>query len=189
MQLYTECLKEKDLAKLFEYSLDFVTQGIASFDQINEQITAIVEKDSRPTSPKVLHITRAAQHTFINPQYDLLIGGTGHSLEHELEYLIANEPDAIQIACYCLTNSQIARALILAAQKRHVKIEVIVDKECPQAIGHILDILTRHGIPVYISNDKEHMHNNSRFFTDKRQSGLDLLILQLPGSQPTTKLP
>jgi Phosphatidylserine/phosphatidylglycerophosphate/cardiolipin synthases and related enzymes len=166
-QLYTTFIEKNDITGLFEYSLDFVTHGITSAQEINTLITHIVEKTPASPSPQ-LQVLRPTNYIFTNEHYDLLIGGLGHSLENELEQLIATEKTAIQISCYCLTNPRIARALIWAAQKRQVKVEILVDKSCQQAEAHVLDILAHHAVPVYISHDKERMHNKFALFHSRQ---------------------
>ena len=165
-ELYKKCIEQGNVAMLLEFSIDFVQKEITTQAKIAETIDRITQKSSSAMSPRLQVIDRS-QSTFQTKNYDILLGGHSHLLEQNLEYLIANEKEAIQISCYCITNPTIYKALLLAATKHNVKIEIILDSTCYAYAWQLLEHLKQHSINVYAISGREsrtRMHNKYALF-------------------------
>ena len=164
-ELYQKFVNNGNVTGLFEYCTELVDQSIATIPEINDQINIILGSETEKPCYSCLSVVRPSDYRFTGPETDLLIAAPGISpLKDELVQLISNETAAIRIACYCLTNLEIVRALLFAAKQRNVPVEIIVDKSCLQALGKALDIFAAQNIPVYISSDKHYMHHKFALF-------------------------
>lgn len=77
----------------------------------------------------------------------------------KLEYLIDSAKKSIQIAMFAWTRRDLAWAVI-DAHKRGVQVEVVLDQNHGKgASAKIVQLLKKHGIPVYLSEGKALLHH------------------------------
>ncbi len=120
--------------------------------------SAIEDKFDRSNSPpaKTMKFDQAATYT-------LCFVPDGPSCEQLLINMIDNTRSSLFIQAYSFTSAPIAKAVV-AAKKRGVDVEVIVDKSQNSERYTVVTTLTNAGIPVFVDTKPAIAHNKVMIF-------------------------
>lgn len=93
----------------------------------------------------------------VGPQLDVHFSPNGHTTEYLVSSL-AKAKSHIFVQAYSFTSAPIGEALV-AAKKRGVKVQVIIDKSQQNGKGAVAPMLINNGIAVYLDEKHTIAHN------------------------------